>query len=826
MLLCPWRMNADPRTRLPRLRADTAILCTLVIVAPQLLGGAFPWSVIVIASLAVVALGVALWARRSQPAPVVDAVFLAMAVAWVWTCLQVVPLSSTIGHALSLESTEAAERLRGLAWAGAVPLAVSYEPGSTLLQILAGVSIMAAFLAARLGGPSGLKPIAMATVASAVLLGLVGLFHKAAGMSLLFGVYEPRFVAPRLLTPLMNSNHLGGFSAMGAIIAAGLAARTRGGARPLWISASVLCTVIVAWTLSRGAIGSLLFGFLLLTAWLTGGAQHPKRRRAAVPAAVAGAAVVGIAAFAGLEPILRRFETEGVDKIWTAIRALGLLEGSAWWLGVGRGAFSSAFVSRESPAARVTHPENLIVQWTTEWGVPVAVVLLGIVAWALWKRFRTTDETMNAAVCIAIFALTLQNLVDFSLEMAGVIVVVAALLGALLPASDGEGSRRFSTLGAIALGVFTIALVVVTPRVLRSDTQSIVDELLGALQVDDEAAFVATLRRGLSLRPGEPAFALLAGSYAGIKRRPDAGRWLSIAMDEAPGWAAPHAVAARWLFAGGQTDQALLEIREAEQRHVGRGHDALCEILQRFPRMEYIERGAPSEDRRIAYLNRTARCAELPSSLGAEIDRAILQDEPAHAWAALREARRLTAEERSSDATAVLEQAIEHNADNDRLWVALVDTHVKSGDPEQARLVLQEAMSAGLATRPLLQAQARVQAALGHADAMRATVIRLRGQAHGETGLIASSFILEGDLEASLGNIDDALAAYTAADVANPESPALQYAAALALKSERPTHARRLYRTLCRRTPDGPACAQEARLSKDPSPAPPGRPMP
>jgi predicted negative regulator of RcsB-dependent stress response len=406
--------------------------------------------------------------------------------------------------------------------------------------------------------------------------------------------------------------------------------------------------------------------------------------------------------------------------------------------------------------------------------------------------------------------------------MAGVIVVVAALLGALLPASDGAGSRRSSTFGAIMLGVFVVVLVAVAPRVLRSDTQSIVDELVGAMQADDEPAFVATLQRGLSLHPGEPAFALLAGSYAGIQQRPDAPRWISIAMQEAPGWAAPHAVAARWLFARGQTDQALLEIREAEQRHAGRGHKALCEILESFPRIEYIERAAPGEDQRIAYLNRTARCP-LPANLRAEIDSTILQDEPSHAWAALREARRLTTQERSVDAIAILEQAIEHNTDNDRLWVALIHTLVKSGDPEQAQLVLQRAISGGLATRSLLEAQARIQAALGQSDAMRVTIIRLRGGAEGEAPLIASSFILEGDLEASLGNIDEALAAYAAADIANPESPALQYAAALALRSGRPTHARRSYRTLCRRNPDGPACAAEARLSAETNPTAPER---
>lgn len=81
--------------------------------------------------------------------------------------------------------------------------------------------------------------------------------------------------------------------------------------------------------------------------------------------------------------------------------------------------------------------------------------------------------------------------------------------------------------------------------------------------------------------------------------------------------------------------------------------------------------------------------------------------------------------------------------------------------------------------------------------------------------MIARSFILEGELEASLGNVAEALAAYEAADAANPASPALQIAASLALRSGRPTYARRIYRTLCTRQPNGPWCTQEARLSKE-----------
>ena len=103
---------------------------------------------------------------------------------------------------------------------------------------------------------------------------------------------------------------------------------------------------------------------------------------------------------------------------------------------------------------------------------------------------------------------------------------------------------------------------------------------------------------------------------------------------------------------------------------------------------------------------------------------------------------------------------------------------------------------------------------------------RLRGQSRGEASLVAASFILEGQLEASLGNVDEALAAYVAADVASSDNAALQYAAALALKSGRATRALRIYRTLCARQPGGSACAQEARLSDETREAPPERPMP
>lgn len=818
-------MNTSAQNRYAQIRPDTAVLCTTIVIAPQLFGGAFPWAVVAIAGMSLIALATALWTRRPSATVALDGVLIMMGVAWLWTCLQAVPLPTSIAQALGLGSVESAERLQGLDWASAIQLTISHDPGATHVQILIGIAILASFLAARLGGPEGLQPIAIAAVVSALLIGLVGLAHRAVGTEVLFGVYSPRFIAPELLTPLMNGNHLGGFSLMGALIAAGLAAQGDRRSRHAWATASALCTILVAWTVSRGAIGSLLFGFVLLAGWFSS-RRRPDRRGAAIPIAVVGAALAGLLAFASLEPILRRFESQGFDKLETALRGFDLLHGSAWWLGVGRGAFSAAFVANVGSTERYTHPENLVTQWTTEWGVPVAVALLVVLVVAVWQRLRNADKPITAAVCVAIIALSLQNLVDFSLEMAGIVVVVASLLGALLTDAERAESRSPRRWPLTAFSLFVVILAVLGPRVLRSDTQSVVDQLVRSMQDDDEKTFEATLRRGLALHPSEPSLALLAGTYAGLKRHSDAPQWLAVVMDEAPGWAAPHVVAAKWLFAEGRTDQALIEIREAELRQPNSGHAALCNVLARFPNMDHVERAAPSKDVPIDYWGLTARCPGLDPALRQEIDTLILRHEPTRPGSVLRESSRLIARDQTDQAVDLLRRALAHHEDDANLWLALIGALLNAEDPAEARLALEQAKSRGLANRALLAAQARVEAGLGETDEMRATILRLRGQSRGDARSIARSFMLEGELEASLGNVDRALTAYEAADEANPATPALQQAAALALRSGRRTRARRMYGRLCLRKPEGPACAQEALLSKDSGQASPAGSIP
>jgi tetratricopeptide (TPR) repeat protein len=401
-------------------------------------------------------------------------------------------------------------------------------------------------------------------------------------------------------------------------------------------------------------------------------------------------------------------------------------------------------------------------------------------------------------------------LVDFSLEMAGIVVVASALLGAAVPAKRSWPRAR-GAIPMVALA-FVVAFLAVGPRVPGSDTQSIIDNLVRSMKGDDQEAFQAELRRGLALHPGEPTLALLAGAYAGSKGHEDAPRWLSVAMQEAPGWAAPHVVAAQLLVNAGRIDQALVEIRSAEERHPGRGQAVFCTVLAADPRMASVERAAPEGDLRVAFLDRATTCPTATQELRAEIDAMILKIEPGRPSVALREARRLLSRGRTGDAATLLEGAVNDNPNNASLWSETIRAHLRNGDPARARDALQRARRLGVDGRTLTAAEARIQAALGETDEMRATLTRLRGRAKGDPNLVAQTFTLEAELEATLGNLDEALSAYEAADTVDPTLGALHHAAALAVKSGRPSQGRRIYHRLCLREPGGRACAEEQRL--------------
>jgi tetratricopeptide (TPR) repeat protein len=208
----------------------------------------------------------------------------------------------------------------------------------------------------------------------------------------------------------------------------------------------------------------------------------------------------------------------------------------------------------------------------------------------------------------------------------------------------------------------------------------------------------------------------------------------------------------------------------------------------------------------VQFYDRAASCRELEEPLREAIDARILSIEATHVSAVARQSKRLEARGRTDEASALLEAALAVHPGSGRLWALLAKTRLASERPETALDVLDRAAQHGIEGAELLVAKARVFAALEDRESMIAALTKLRGLAKGDARKLASARLLEGDLEALTDNVERALGAYRVADQADPSSPALYKAAALAARTGRRRQAYQAYRELCGRDSRSIAC--------------------
>ncbi len=92
------------------------------------------------------------------------------------------------------------------------------------------------------------------------------------------------------------------------------------------------------------------------------------------------------------------------------------------WLGVGWGEFNFAWSLTpfpDRPVAFFDHTHNLPLQFAVELGVPLALLVLALLGWALWRAFRAGAETTDAAASLtlrAAFLMVLMMAVHSQLE--------------------------------------------------------------------------------------------------------------------------------------------------------------------------------------------------------------------------------------------------------------------------------------------------------------------------------------------------------------------------------------------------------------------------
>jgi tetratricopeptide (TPR) repeat protein len=798
-----------------------------LVVAPQLLGGVFPWAVAIICILAgaagiVVSRQIEISSVRRRSATLLDWM---MVVALAWTGLQLIPMPGSLVGLLVPESIDAwrsnaalfGEPLRSL-----IPM--SLDPGATRLEVAKGSAIIAIFLAARVFTASHQRRRVLKGVAvSGIAMALVAFAHKISGATEVFGIYTPVYASSRLLAPLMNENHLGGMMAMASPIAIGLAmdAKTTE-ERVGWAAGGGLCALASILSFSRGGMLALAIGlsvFISVYAVRLSRQNRSILRNRAVPVLAIGALAVALFAV-GLQgsDLGRELSNRHniAPKFVGAVAALPVIA-SHPIAGVGRGAFSAAFVDEQGTDKRFFYPENLPVQWAAEWGLPVALALLLIIVWSIARGFRLRRSHAHLGGLAGLVAIGIHQLADFSLELVGVAVVAAATLGAV---ADSVSVRRTlplrklcTVISTASLGASALAVSLIGGDVFTLEMQS-----RTALERGDDAQALELATKGLSLHPSEPIFALTGAELAVRQRDPSAGRWINRAQELAPLWSAPHLLAARWLFSLGELDQALIEIREAEALRPGSARTTICALLRADENPAIALRAAPEGLEGAKFLDRAALCLPLQSRAAVRIDEAARERDANLPGPRSRQAARLLAEQRPLEAVDLLRSSDELDPNGRRI---LAEAYLLADDLEGAAQTVGPLLSAGDVPSSTLRAAASIYVERGDEAELQRVLSRLRGQTGGKVKSLAEVELFVGKLYESQRRYGPALKAYEASHRAHESRQALLAMARVADAMGNRERALLTYRRLCRSDGGkGPACASAQQL------AAPGIPVP
>jgi tetratricopeptide (TPR) repeat protein len=796
-----------------------------VIGAPLVLGGVYPWGMASTAAAALLALALALAGSPNRSLPLT---MLAIAVlgAFGWSVLQALPLPCSVAEVFARASAEqlrTAHRMLGLPTPGWCTL--SRDPAATREEVVKGMAIVSGFLAALVLCRGGHRRWVLGSVgAAAIVLAAVAFGHELLDAKSVFGLYEPVEVrdAP-LLTPLLNLNSAGGLLAMCVPLLIGLAlAEHATPARLAYGSGAVLVASAVLMTRSRGAIGALVAGLLLLALLAA-----VKRRRSGRSRATAGVRTrleslgipvvlvfgLGLAVYAWHEEVVAEFERSNLDKFQVILQGLRFSL-QAPWVGVGRGAFAATFASFFNTLNRFEYAENFVVQWLTEWGYPVALLLLAVMGVAVARALRTARSPERLGALCGLVAFTAQSLVDVGLELVGVAVVAAVLLAASTAERVGRRARgpgaSTRPVGPVLVLAGAVALALLWAPIHAEHHPYLEARMRDAFERGDGAGFQRTLRRAVLAHPSDPVFPVFAAAEALRRGDRRAGHWINRALQLVPGWPAPHMLAAQWLLRAGHRKQALLELQVAVGLDRWHSRTLLCQMAE-FD-LESVATLRPKGLERRLFLQVLAPCFAPETPRSARLDALILAEFPDDGGAWLREAQRRFAGGDFQGAVQAAERAAGPGTTQPALELRARALAALGRRPEALEVLrLAERTSPDL--RPLIEVQARILADMGDHPGMVEAIGRLRGLAGASPEAVARVFMLEGSLEQLLGNPVAAMASFEEAHSITGETSALRAIAALADERGDRRRAAWAYTQLCDLAPNeaGP-CARKAEL--------------
>lgn len=562
---------------------------------------------------------------------------------------------------------------------------ISLDPGASTREALKLATYATIFAAStQLGAQRGAAHGLLIVFGSACLAALTTLIHGLLGLTHVYGLYQPAFrPSPWHVGPLLNPNNLAGYLNLGLFSGIGLLFM-HNPILPAWttgLGTALLLAILLA-SGSRAGVIALLFG-LILFAFLSrsSAARIFKNRRFLLPAATA---LLGGIAFAllgtGREAWLELYDQD-LQKLQNLRHVLPALLDFPW-LGMGRGAFESVF-----PAYKITpghhtytHAENFVLQWSCEWGIPIALVaLLGFAHAFSPRRMGAHRGAVAAAAFTGLCALLLQNMADLGLEVPALCIAASITMGSLygdskrrhLPRASHTSEEPANTLAQkirqriqtiqsnpIATILFPILFIALfTAPVLwvgRSDLTSDQDKIRAQMAAKDfgqsaeRTQFMGELRAAIQRHPAEPYFPLVGALFSWREKTGDPIPWLQRTLERSPVNGRAHLLLADVLYERKAKLQAFMELRLAVENDAALVMPAAESALRYSKQFEEIVRSVPAGPAGAAMLDalgeqlsRMAKAGGQDEETRQKCDEEALQRDPSRPGPRLRQAEML-----------------------------------------------------------------------------------------------------------------------------------------------------------------------------------------
>ena len=392
-----------------------------------------------------------------------------------------------------------------------------------------------------------------------------GAVHRLFGLEKIFGILSSSTEAYKLYSTFVNVNHASAFSAWGALIAFGLALEEpkRKNKAGLLIVAA-FCVITCVSIPSRGGIlvlGIGLAGFVIAM-------QRGRRKNTASKSIGIVSVLVLVGSIAAIfqSALLKREFNDGLslESKLGAIRGAGKMIQDHLWVGIGKGSYTSLFSHYKSSTEQFTytHPENFLIQYVTDWGILIGgLAVIGLIL-TLTRSLKAMQKPSSAGVLIGVSVIGLQNIFDFSFEIAGFVIPVIIALVAHSPHRSLFVKKISSKSNVHFALILTFPLAVLITSNYFTFSKGVIEHDLKFLKNQEST-------KRAELHPANSTMATLMAFHAESANPPklkDALRWANIALYLSPAYADAHWVVGRLLLQAGIKSQGFEQIRVAWRR--------------------------------------------------------------------------------------------------------------------------------------------------------------------------------------------------------------------------------------------------------------------